>query len=584
MAEVNQVSYEEIVNAAMGRIPFDLIIRGSELVNVYTSEIYRADIGIVGNRIAYVGEAGSLNLDAKKSVNAEGLYAVPGLVDSHLHVESSMVIPTRFAEAVLPHGTTTVAIDPHEIANVLGKDGVRLMIESSRNLPLKVYILLPTCVPAVLDAETAGATFFAKDIEEMLGWERVIGLAEIMDYPGVINLSSRITEIVKAGLKANVVLDGHHIMLNDRELCAYASTGIEANHENFSFEDVLKEVRVGMYAKIRKDLLSHPEFVKRLNGLKDHQNIIFVTDDILPDNLVEQGHLDDTVRAAISNGMDPVDAIKAATLRPARHLRLFDVGAVAPGKRADIILLKNLERFTIKTVIAEGKIVGSDGKFVGEIPAYNVPEYAKKSVKFDRFFTPEDFTIKAPIKEGKIKVNVIDASAVLTRLSVEEMSVKNGILELDGFETIAVLERHRGTGNKGIGVIKNFLKEGAIASTVSHDSHNMVVVGSNLPDMCVASNKLIETQGGIVAVKDGAIISLVELPVGGIMSEEPVEKLAEKVSKFRETCRRLGVIEYPTSILSIMVLSLPVAPCIRMTDKGIFDVLQNRLLPLFVTE
>jgi len=576
------VSYEEVVKAAMGRIPLDLAILNAQLVNVFTGEIYDADIGVIGDKIAYVGPAKMERLEAAKTIDARGWYAVPGFVDSHLHIESSMVIPTRFAEAVLPRGTTTVAIDPHEIANVIGKEGVRLMIESSRGLPLKVFILVPTCVPAVLGAETAGAEFFSNDIREMLKWERVIGLAEIMDYSGVINLSERITGIVKEGVRSNVVLDGHHIMLGVRELCAYASTGIDANHENFDFEGVLEEMRAGMYAKLRKNLFYQPDFVKKLNAVPDHQNIIFVTDDVLPDELQARGHLDETVRAAIACGYDPVDAIQAVTIRPARHLRLFNLGAIAPGKIADIILVQDLKKFQADLVIADGKIVGEKGRFVGQTPSYKVPLEAKRTVKFSKSFTPEDFMIRAPIENGRVKARVLDASSPLINLVIEEVEVENGFVKPEGLQTVAVLERHGRSGSRGLGLIKNFIKEGAVASTVSHDSHNLVCVGLSPSDISVAANKLLEVQGGLVAVKDGQVIALVELPVGGIMSEEPVEVVARKVSKFREAVKEMGMVEYQLSIIPIMALALPVAPMARITDRGIFDVLQQKLLPLFV--
>lgn len=576
------MSYEDVIKAAMGQIPFDLIVLNAQLVNVFTKEVYAADIGVVGDKIAYVGPAGSERLEAKEVIDAKGKYAIPGLIDSHLHIESSMIIPPRFAEAVLPHGTTTVAIDPHEIANVMGKDGVRLMLESSQGLPLKVFILVPTCVPALLGVETAGATFFAEDVEEMLKWERVIGLAEIMDYPGVINLHERITNIVKVGIKTNVVLDGHHIMLNNRELCAYASTGIDANHENFDFNGVLEEIRIGMYAKLRKNLFYQQDFVKRLNSILDHQNIIFVTDDILPDELEAHGHLDDTVRTAIANGYDPVDAIQAVTIRPARHLRLFNLGAIAPGKVADIILLEDLKKFEIDMVIANGKVVGVKGKYVGQAPTYKVPVEAKMTVKFSKKFTPEDFMIKAPLEKGKVKVRVLDASNILINLVTEEVEVENGFVKPNGLQTIAVFERHGKSGNRSLGLIKNFIKTGAVASTVSHDSHNLICVGTNPMDLSIAANKLLETQGGLVAVKDRQVAALVELPVGGIMSEETVESVAKKVSNFRKVVKEMGIVDYPTSIIPIMVLALPVAPMARMTDYGIFDVMQQKILSLIV--
>jgi adenine deaminase len=551
-----------------------------------TAEIYDTDIGILGNKISFVGEM--KNFEAGEVFDANGMYAVPGLIDSHLHVESSMITPPKFAEAVLPRGITTVAIDPHEIANVLGKEGVRLMLETSRDLPLKVFILIPTCVPAMPNVETAGAELLAQDVAEMLQWERVLGEAELMDYFGVINLDKRMTDIVKVGIKANTVLDGHCMNLDDKGLNAYASIA-QANHEYFptdpqdnykrDFEQIRKEIRLGMYAKLRKSILL-PEIISQLNTLPNKQSILFVTDDVMPDDLVHYGHLDDVVRTAIRNGFDPVEAIQSATLYPARFLRLFDRGVIAPGKLADMLLLEDLNQFSINTVFADGKIVAKNGKLLIGLPFRGFPQKAKETVKLQRV-SASDFKVRVDKESGLAKVRVISMHDLLSTFVIKQMEVKDHMLQTD-LATVAVLERHGRTRNKTLGFIEGFgLNQGAIASTVSHDSHNLVVVGMNATDMAVATNTLIECQGGLVAVKDTKIIAKVELPVAGLMSEEDVEKVASKVRAFRNAEEELGLEDHGT-MLAISTLALPVIPNARITDKGLFDVSKQELLPLIV--
>jgi len=580
------MSYEDVIRAARGEIPFDVTVRKTRLVNVITAEIYDADMGISGNKISFVGEMKDFR--AREVFDANGMYAIPGLVDSHLHIESSMITPLRFAEAVLPHGTTTVAIDPHEIANVLGKDGVRLMLETSRGLPLKVFVLVPTCVPALPDVETAGAEILAQDVAEMLQWERVLGEAELMDYLGVIRLDKRMTDIVKIGIKANTVLDGHCMNLDDKSLNAYASIA-QANHEYFptdaqngykrDFEQIRKEIRLGMYVKLRK-LILLSEIVSQLNGLPNRQNILFATDDVMPDDLVHYGHLDDVVRTAIQNGFDPLEAIQSATLYPARHLRLFDRGAIAPGKLADILLLEDLNKFDVNTVFADGKIVAKNGKLVAELPFREFPQRAKETVKLQRV-SGDDFKVRVDRESGIAKVRVISMQDLLSTFVIKEVEVRDHVLQTD-LTTVAVFERHGRTKNKTLGFIEGFgLNQGAIASTVSHDSHNLIVVGMNATDMAIATNTLIECQGGLVAVKDTKIIAKVELPVAGLMSEEDLEKVASKVRAFRDAEEELGVADRGT-ILAVSTLALPVIPYARITDKGLFDVGKQELMPLIV--
>lgn len=581
------MSYEELVKAARGDAQFDLLLKNLRLVNVYTREEYETNIGICGDTISYVGEL--MDGRSRDVYDAKGMYAIPGLIDSHLHIESSMVTPPRFAEAVLPHGTTTAAIDPHEICNVLGKAGVRMMLDSSVGLPLKVLVLVPTCVPAVLNADTAGAEIQPSDVREMLGWERVIGLAEVMDYSGVVNLDKRITEIVKVGRKAGVVIDGHCMNLDEKGTNAYAAAGIEANHEYFpvdaehgykaDFDIILREMRLGMFAKLRKFSLV-PGLAKLLATLPSKQGLLFVTDDTMPDDLVRDGHLDDVVRKAIQNGFDPIDAVRSATLFPAKHLRLFDRGALAPGKIADILLLKDLSAFRVSLVVANGRIVAENGKLTTELAMTHFPKEATQTVKLQSV-APDDFKVRVKQETGSIRVRTITMQSFLTNFEEKDVIVKNHIVQHES-ATVAVLERHGKTRNKALGFLDRFgLREGALATTISHDSHNLTVVGNNPADMAAAANTLIECQGGLVAVNGGKVLAKLELPVAGLMSEDKAETVAGKLLGFRKVEEQLGLADYGT-ILIISTLALPVISHARITDKGLFDVDNQKVVPLII--
>ncbi len=593
LASSKHPSLEDLIKAARGLIPADLLIENVSYVNLLTGEIYRASIGVLGDRVAYVIEGDADRLKARRRFDGKGLYAVPGLIDSHLHIESSMLTPPRFAEAVLPKGVTTVAIDPHEIANVLGKKGVKYMLEASRGLPLKIYVLAPTCVPSLPGKETSGAELTADDIEEMLSWKGVIGLAEVMDFSGVINLDPKMIEIVKAGRRRGVVIDGH-CFLKGLDLNAYVAAGMEADHENFSFEDALEKLRLGMLIKLRAPyLLDVREFVNGLKSLRSPIGFLLVTDDILPDNLKRDGHLDNVVRSFIEAGLDPIEALRASTLYPAIHLRLYDRGLIAPGKLADIILLRSLEGFEVEHVFADGDLVASGGKLVKPIPISSFPEDAKKTVKVGRL-SLEDFKIRAPIKRGKIKVRVIEllgaeeaegaesfSQSILTRFSIEEVEAREGWLDLGDLALIAVIERHGKGGGMAKGLLKGSgLREGAAASTVAHDSHNLIVVGKDPKDMLSAANKVIEMQGGVAVARKGEIIASLPLPVAGLMSEEPLEEVAEGFEKVRKAFRSIGLRDHPYSP-PLFFLALPVIPEAKITDKGLYSVLEQKFVSLF---
>jgi len=573
------LSYEELVKAATGIVPFDLLIENTQLVNVYTDEIYQAAIGILKDRIAYVGDD-SKNLRSKRRFNARGAYAIPGLIDPHLHIESSMVTPPRFAEAVLPHGTTTVAIDPHEIANVLGMKGVRMMLDSSRGLPLKVHILVPTCVPSKLEVETAGAEFNADDVAKMLSWDHAIGLAEVMDYEGVIDLKDRITRIVKTGIKSGKILDGHACFISGRQLNAYIAAGMDSDHENFSFPSVLEKLRLGMAIKLRKMLLSR-DFVKSLRRVPSLRNVMFCTDDVMPDDLIEKGHLDDVARTAIKCGFDPVEAVKSTTLKPAINLRLYDRGAIGPGKIADVILLKSLKRFVPDVVFANGEMVAKGGRLLAKLKIRSFPRMAVRTLKISAV-SIDDFTIKPPVRNGKVKVRVIALEGLISKFMIEERDVQNGALRIDGLAIVAVLERHGRSGYRAVGYVKNSgLRRGAIGSTVAHDSHNLIVLGIEPEDMLFAAKILIHMQGGLVAVQNGQALTAVHLPVAGLMSKKRIDVVSSELNAFRRVENQLGVRE-PENILMITFLSLPTIPSARITDRGLFDVDKQKFVSLFL--
>jgi len=584
---------KDLIKAARGLIPADLLIENVSYVNLLTGEIYRASVGVLGDRVAYVVEGGADRLKARRRFDGRGLYAVPGLIDSHLHIESSMLTPPRFAEAVLPRGVTTVAIDPHEIANVLGKKGVKYMLEASGGLPLKIYVLAPTCVPSLPGKETSGAELTADDVEEMLGWKGVIGLAEVMDFSGVINLDPRMIEIVEAGRRRGVVIDGH-CFLRGLDLNAYVAAGMEADHENFSFEDALEKLRLGMLIKLRAPyLLDVREFVNGLKSLRSPIGFLLVTDDVLPDNLKRDGHLDNVVRSFIEAGLDPIEALRASTLYPAIHLRLYDRGLIAPGKLADMVLLRSLEGFEVEHVFADGDLVASGGKLVKPIPIPSFPEDAKKTVKVRRL-SLEDFKIRAPIERGKVKVRVIEllgaeeaegaesfSQSILTRFSIEEVEVREGWLDPGALALIAVIERHGKGGGMAKGLLKGSgLREGAAASTVAHDSHNLIVVGKDPKDMLSAANKVIEMRGGVAVARGGEVIASLPLPVAGLMSEEPLEKVAEGFEKVRKALRSIGLRDHPYSP-PLFFLALPVIPEAKITDRGLYSVLEQRFVSLF---
>lgn len=590
---VMSVPIRNYVSAALGRRALTLMIQNVSLLNVFTGETYETSIGVYKDRIVYVGPD-STGLTTTQTIDAKGMTAIPGLIDSHLHVESSMVTPSKFAEATLPHGLTTAFADPHEIANVMGMEGVRAMVEDSKGLPLKLYFNAPTCVPEG-KAATSGATLSPGDIEEMLSWQGVWGLGEVMDYPAVLRGDEMMMRILESGVGHDAVIDGHAPLLSGLELNAYIAAGPEADHENFTIETMLEKLRLGMYVKLRGPyVLATKKFVDALDHIPHPYNLILCTDDVMPDNLARLGHLDYVCKAFIEAGMDPLEVVRSVTLRPALHMRMHQLGAISPGRVADIVLLKDLKKFTIELVVANGVPVAKQGKLLVHLGSRAFDRSARNTMKLAPLGL-RDFDVHVPVTNGYVTVNTVDfgdskgdsdkgeefAKMVLTKLSRVRLAVKKGHISLGNVALVFVFERHGKSGGKAFGFVRNLIGSGAVATTVAHDSHNLMVVGTEARDMQVAANLVIESRGGIAAVLGQKTLAWLKLPIAGLMSDGSLGKVAKEMEGLRSAFKKMGVIDHPYVPL-LCLLPLSAIPHARITDNGIFDVDSQKFVPPFV--
>lgn len=575
---------EELAAAVQGKIKADVVIRGGQVVNVFTGEILPADVAVRAGRIVLVGKAEHTIGSETRVIDASGYYLVPGLLDGHIHVESSMVSVTQFARAVLPSGTTTIFMDPHEIANVFGLPGIRLMVEEGKNLPLKVFATMPSCVPAAPGFEDAGAVIGPTEVAEAMTWEGIIGLGEMMNFPGVLEGDPNVHGELRATLKANKVITGHYsIPETEVGLQAYAATGIASCHESTRKEDALARLRLGMYAKLREGSAWHDikATTKSITetGI-DARRAVLVTDDTHPATLLEVGHLSHVVRRAIEEGLNPIRAIQMATLNPAECFGVSrDLGSIAPGRCADILFVPDLAEFKPEKVMVDGEIVAERGKLLVDLPAYPYPDWAMRSVHLKEALTPQSFRIPSPVARGRVRVRTIQViEAKVGTLGRETVvSAQDGELlaapEVD-VAKVACIERHGGPGNMGLGFVTGFgLKGGAVASTVAHDSHNLLIVGTNDADMALAGNALADCGGGMVAVRDGKVLALLKLPIAGLMSPEPVEEVDEAVRALEKAWRTLGC-PLVSPFMTMALLSLPVLPELRITNRGLVDTVR----------
>ena len=584
-----------LVDVAMGRAKADLVIRNGRWVNVYSGEIIpNTDLAIVAGRFAYCGPDASHTIgENTEVVDAGGRYLVPGLCDAHMHVESGMVTVTEFCRAVIPHGTTSMFIDPHEIANVLGMEGVRLMHDEAMAQPVNVYVQMPSCVPSAPGLENAGAILGADDVAEAMTWPNIIGLGEVMNFPGVAMNDPTMVGEIAASMKAGKTIGGHYAS-PDLGLAfhGYVAGGPEDDHEGTRMEDAIARVRQGMKAMLRLgsawyDVATQVKAITE-EGL-DPRNFILCTDDSHSGTLVNDGHMDRVVRHAIAQGLKPVTAIQMATINTAEHFGLArELGSIAPGRRADVLIVSDLATMAIDEVYARGRLLARDGRLVADIPAWDYPASAKNTVKLGKSLSPEDFDIAAPEGANSVRarvINIIENQAP-TRASVAELKVENGLVTMDRGNDIcqiALVERHRGTGTVVNAFVSGFgyTKDCALASTVAHDSHHMLVVGTNKRDMAIAANRLNEVGGGVVLISEGRELALVELPIAGLMSAERAEIVAEKASRLTEAMREMGC-TLNNAYMQHSLLALVVIPELRISDIGLIDVTTFQKVDLFV--
>ena len=565
---------KERIRIASGDGMVDLLIKNGRVVNVFTGEIEKKDVAIYGGIIVGFGD-----YEARKIIDVKGDFLCPGLIDGHVHIESSMVTIPEFARAVLPHGTTSVVTDPHEIANVLGHEGIRFMAESAMGIPLNVFIMIPSCVPAT-HMETSGATLKALDLKPLLKEPWAIGLAEMMNFPGVIFRDPEVLK--KIEMAKGKRMDGHAPMLSGKGLYAYLTGGMRSDHECTTSQEAKEKLKNGMWIMIREGTTARNlrSLIPLVNS-KNSRRFLFVTDDRHPKELLEEGHIDSMVRQAVRWGLDPILAIQMATLNTAEYFRLDDLGAIAPGYRADIVSFDHLGRFQIKKVFKNGKLVADAGKiFSLPIRKRKSPE-VKGSVRI-KLLHKDAFLLRSD--QPLVKVIQLIPNQIVTKKVMKKILLKEGVAYPDIKEDIlkiAVVERHKATGNIGIGFVQGFgLKKGAIGSSVAHDSHNLVIVGTNDQDMLKAVVTIQAMGGGLAVVMNGKALASLPLPIAGLMSEASVAKVNLQLEALHRAAKNLGC-KIPDPFMTLSFLSLPVIPELKITDKGLVDVNQFKLVPLF---
>lgn len=557
---------QRIIAVAAGREKADLVLKNAKYLNVFSNEFLCVDIAVANGLIAGVGK-----YDGKTEIDVSGKLVLPGFIDAHIHLESSMVTPAEFAKAVVAHGTTTVITDPHEITNVMGIDGVEYMIQASQNLPIDVHFMMPSCVPAT-EIDESGAELDCKDIDLYLDNKKVLGLAEMMNYVGVINGDKNVLSKIVTSQAHHKKIDGHAPELSGNDLNAYIAAGVYSDHECSTFENALEKLRKGQFIMIREGTAAHN--LKALMPLLTQQyysRCMFATDDKHPSDLLYGGHIDYIVKQALKNGADPIVALKTATHHAARYFLLNNKGAIASGYLADIVVVDNLEDFNVETVFKCGKLV-----FDGEVKDFSAPTVDEKLAEkcFDTFHldsvTPSSFKV-----DGKLGLIGLVGGELLTRNlgTADKIDVENDILK------IACIERHKGTNHIGVGYVKGYsLKSGAVATSVAHDSHNIITVGCNDDDIAVAVNAIKDSKGGIAVVQNGKIKALLELPIAGLMSDEPLTTVNEKLENAKSSAYELGADKSIDPFMTLSFLSLPVIPSLRITTKGVFDAENWKML------
>lgn len=565
---------KKLVQVALGNEPADLVLKNAEVFHVFTGEFLNADVAIVDGYIAGVGE----NYTGITEIDLSGKFLLPGYIDSHINLESSTLLPDEFARAAISNGTTTVIMDPHEIANVCGTAGIRFMLEATERIPLNVYMTLPSCVPASR-LDTSGAILEADDLKPILSHPRVLGLGEMMDFHGVLNLNEGV--YAKLSMADNILVEGHAPGLKDKTLMAYAAAGIRSDHECTTPEQALQRLRAGMHLHLREGAVS-----KNFMALSEVINqdtapyISFCADDISAEELLKEGHINKIVRMAISRKVPVATVLQIATINTAKYYGLKDVGAIAPGYKADILVMDSQNVRMPRQVYKSGQLVCTDGVVV-DIPKTVIPPEVMNTINI-KGIRKED--LKIPMNGNMANVIGIVPYQVVTKHFKLQVAVKNGEVISDienDILKLAVFERHHGTGNVGLGLVKGLgLKSGAIASSIAHDSHNIIVAGTNDTDMILAVEEISRIGGGIVIVENGSILSCFPLPIAGLMTDLPAQEVADKQAELREISHSLGVYSFINPFLTLSFCSLPVIPALKLTDQGLVLVATGKYIPV----
>lgn len=564
---------KEHIAVARGERPADLLLKNGRVINVFSREIVAADVAVSDGMVVGIGD-----YRAREAIDIKSRYIAPAFIDSHVHLESSKLLPPEYARAVVPRGTGAVVADPHEIANVLGLKGIRLILALSATGPLLVYVMLPSCVPAT-ELETSGARLSASDLAPLLDDKRVLGLAELMNYPGLLQGSEEILEkiVLARGKRAN----GHAPGLSGKNLCAYIGAGIRSDHECTTLQEALEKLRLGMHVMIRegsaaKNLADLLPLVRPDNRAR----FLFATDDRSPEDLMDEGHLDFILRKAVSLGLDPVAAIQMATINPALYFGLDDLGAIAPGYRADLVVLEDLKRMRVLKVFKSGLCVAAEGALLAQ-GSNGFPTESLSSMKVD-WSCLAKLAVRA--QRNEIKVIELIPNQILNRGAVEKAKIDADRVVADPSRDIlklAVIERHRASGNLGVGFVRGFgFNRGALGSTVAHDSHNVIVLGAGDAEMELAARVIARMGGGQAVVRNGRCLAALPLPVAGLMSDRPLPEVVARARSLKEAAKSLGCkLEDPFMALSF--LALPVVPELRVTDRGLVDVRKPALVSLF---
>jgi len=571
---MSKTNLEKIINVARGKVKADLVIKNAKIINVLSEEVHQGDVAIADGIIAGIGNG----YKGIQEIDIKGKYLSPSFIDGHVHIESSMLLPKEFAKAVVPAGTTTLIIDPHEISNVLGLHGISFMREAVQGLPINVYTMLPSCVPAT-PFETSGFDLNSYDLSMLIDKDWVLGIAEMMNFPGVLNLDKTVMAKLQLARSKDKRIDGHAPCLSGKELCAYIASGVTSDHECTTPEEAMEKIRMGMYIMIRegsaaKDLEALIPVMKEKNTRK----CIFVTDDRHPEDITD--HINSMVRKAVKAGVDPIKAVQMASLNTAEYFKLDNLGAIAPGYKADCIVLPDLESFKPEFVFKDGKIVAINGQLVAEMPQIEPPKIRSSvNVKWIKY---EDFNIEA--KGDTVRAIEVIPKQLITKSVESKINVVNGLAE-SNLETdtlkICVIERHRAGGNIGKGFVKGFnLKSGAMASTVSHDSHNMIVIGTNDGDMYTAAVELIKSQGGKIVVNNGEILAHLKLPIAGLISDEGFDTVVAKSMELNSAAKSIGC-DIDDPFMAMSFLGLPVIPELKITDQGLFDSTKFEFVDMF---